>query len=171
MSAAIAPLRVPELLDETHELDTFDCGAPSLDQWLKRRARGNQASGASRVYVVCRSNTVVGYYALAAGAVERDEAPSKVRRNMPSPVPVIILGRLAVDKREQGNRIGGALLRDALLRVLNASQEIGAAAVLVHALNDRAKAFYLEHGFVESPIEPLVLMLRIKDIAAALGEG
>ena len=89
---------------------------------------------------------------------------------MPSPVPVIILGRLAVDNREQGNGIGAALLRDALLRVLNASQEIGAAAVLVHALNDRAKAFYQDHGFVESPVEPLVLMLRVKDIAAALGE-
>lgn len=171
MSAPAAPLQAPELLADSHELEPFDCGAPSLDHWLKRRARGNQASGASRVYVVCRGDIVVGYYALAAGAVERDEAPSNLRRNMPSPIPVIILGRLAVDNREQGNGVGAALLKDALLRALNASQEIGAAAVLVHALNDRAKAFYLEHGFIESPIEPLVLMLRIKDIAAALGEG
>jgi len=163
-------LRAPELLAGNHELEPFDCGAPSLDHWLKRRARGNQASGASRVYVVCRGDTVVGFYALAAGAVERDEAPSKVRRNMPSPVPVIVLGRLAVDRQEQGNRIGVALLRDALLRALNASREIGAAAVLVHALNDRAKEFYLDHGFVESPIEPLVLMLRIKEIATVLGD-
>jgi len=171
MSAPKAPLRAPELLADMHELDAFDCGAPSLDHWLKRRARGNLASGASRVYVVCRNDTVVGYYALAAGAVERDKAPNKVRRNMPSPVPVIILGRLAVDRREQGGGIGAALLRDALLRALNASHEIGAAAVLVHALNDQAKAFYLEHGFIESPIEALVLMLRIKDIAASLGDG
>jgi GNAT superfamily N-acetyltransferase len=171
MSVPASPLRAPELLADSHELEPFDCGAPSLDHWLKHRARGNQASGASRVYVVCRGDIVVGYYALAAGAIERDEAPSKVRRNMPSPVPVIVLGRLAVDNREQGNGIGAALLRDALLRALSASREIGAAAVLVHALNDRAKAFYLEHGFVESPIEPLVLMLRIKDIAAALGEA
>jgi len=170
MSSPIEPLRAPEPLGNSHELEPFECGAASLDHWLKRRARGNQASGASRVYVVCRGDVVVGYYALAAGAVERDEAPSKVRRNMPTPVPVIVLGRLAVDHREQGNGIGAALLRDALLRVLNASKEIGAAAVLVHALNDRAKAFYLDHGFIESPIEPLVLMLRIKDIAAALGE-
>jgi GNAT superfamily N-acetyltransferase len=171
MSSPKAPLRAPELLDEIHELDAFGCGMPSLDQWLKRRARGNQASGASRVYVACRNDTVVGYYALAAGAIERDEAPSKVRRNMPSSVPVIILGRLAVDRHEQGNGIGAALLRDALLRALNASHEIGAAAVLVHALNDRAKAFYLAHGFIVSPLEPLVLMLRVKDIAASLGDG
>jgi len=171
MSLPAAPLRAPQLLGETHELDAFDCGAPSLDQWLKRRARGNQATGASRVYVVCRGDCVVGYYALAAGAVERDEAPRTVRRNMPSPIPVIILGRLAVDAQEQGNGVGAALLRDALLRVLNAAREIGAAAILVHALNDRAKAFYLEHGFVESPVEPLVLMLPVKDIAAALREG
>jgi len=170
MSSPIVPLKAPELLSDHHELEAFDCGAPSLDHWLKRRARGNQASGASRVYVVCRGDIVVGYYALAAGAIERDEAPSKVRRNMPSPVPVIVLGRLAVDQGEQGNGIGAALLKDALLRALNASQEIGAAAVLVHALNDRAKVFYLDHGFVESPVEPLVLMLRIKDIAAAFGE-
>jgi GNAT superfamily N-acetyltransferase len=170
MSSPREPLRAPKLLDDSHELEPFDCGAPSLDHWLKRRARGNQASGASRIYVVCRGDVVVGYYALAAGAVERDEAPSKVRRNMPTPVPVIVLGRLAVTRGEQGNGIGAALLRDALLRVLNASKEIGAAAVLVHALNDRAKTFYLDHGFIESPIEPLVLMLRIKDIAAALDE-
>lgn len=170
MSSSKAPLRAPELLADHHELDLFDCGAPSLDHWLKRRARGNQASGASRVYVACRGDVVAGYYALAAGAVERDEAPSKVRRNMPAPVPVIVLGRLAVNRQEQGNGIGASLLRDALLRALNASKEIGAAAVLVHALDDKAKAFYLEHGFAESPIEPLVLMLRIKDIVAALGE-
>jgi ribosomal protein S18 acetylase RimI-like enzyme len=170
MNSPIAPLQAPELLSDGHELEAFNSGATSLDHWLKRRARGNQASGASRVYVVCRNNTVVGYYALAAGAVERDEAPSKVKRNMPSPVPAIVLGRLAVDRREQGNKIGAALLRDALSRAMNASHEIGAVAVLVHALNDRAKAFYLGHGFVVSPVEPLVLMLRIKDIAAALGE-
>lgn len=171
VSSPAAPIRAPKLLADSHELEAFDCGASSLDHWLKRRARGNQASGSSRVYVACRGDIVVGYYALAAGAVERDEAPSKIRRNMPSPIPVIILGRLAVDKREQGGGIGAALLRDALLRAMNASEEIGAAAVLVHALDDRAKAFYLDHGFVESPVEPLVLMLRIKDIAAALGDA
>ena len=168
MSASDAPVRAPEPLADEHELEPFSCGEPGLDQWLKRRARVNQASGASRVYVVCRGKAVVGYYALAAGAVERDDAPGKVRRNMPAPIPVIILGRLAVDLREQGSGLGAALLRDALLRALSASGEIGASAVLVHALNEGARAFYLRHGFVESPTDPLVLMIRMKDIAAAL---
>jgi Acetyltransferases len=168
MSASDAPLRAPELLAGEHELEPFSCGEPGLDQWLKRRARANHASGASRVYVTCRGNVVVGYYALAAGAVERDDAPGKVRRNMPAPIPVIILGRLAVDRRAQGSGLGAALLRDALLRALNASGEIGAAAVLVHALNESARTFYLRHGFAESPADPLVLTIRMKDIAAAL---
>ena len=163
-------LRAPEPLGPDHEVEEFDSGASGLDTWLKRRARGNQVSGASRTYVLCRDRRVVGFYALAAGSVTHDHLEGRSRRNMPDPVPVIILGRLAVDHREQGQGLGRALLRDALLRVHAAAREIGVAAVLVHALDDRARAFYLSNGFSPSGIEPLTLMMRLVDIAAAVRE-
>lgn len=164
-------LRRPEPLNQTHQLGAFRSGIDSLDVWLKRRARANQASGASRTFVVCRGQSVVGYYALAAGSVDHDQAPGRIRRNMPEPIPVIVLGRLAVQASEQASGLGRALIRDALVRVQAAAKEIGAAAVLAHAINERAKEFYLSCGFVESPLDPLTVMARIKDIKAALGAG
>jgi GNAT superfamily N-acetyltransferase len=164
-------LRAPEPLTDDHLTDAFSSGAPTLDAWLKRKARANQASGASRSYVLCRDERVVGFYALAAGSVRHDLAPRKLRQNMPDPVPVIVLGRLAIDASEQGNGLGRALLRDAVLRITAAAHEVGIAAILVHALNDRAKAFYLEAGFAETAVEPMTLFLRIKDAKALLGEG
>ena len=166
-----APLRAPELLSEAHLIEDFSSGAPTLDSWLKRKARANQASGASRSYVLCRGQRVVGFYALAAGSVSHDLAPRKLRQNMPDPVPVIVLGRLAIDASEQGNGLGRALLRDAVLRITAAAQEVGIAAILVHALNDPAKAFYLEAGFSETAVEPMTLFLRIKDVQQLLDEG
>ena len=166
-----APLRAPEPLAYDHLTDDFVSGAPTLDAWLKRKARANQASGASRTYVLCRGQRVVGFYALAAGSVSHDLAPRKLKQNMPDPVPVIVLGRLAIDAAEQGNGLGRALLRDAVLRITAAAQEVGIAAILVHALNDRAKAFYLEAGFTQIVAEPMTLYVRTKDIKALLGEA
>ncbi|PIV73297.1 MAG: GNAT family N-acetyltransferase [Rhodobacteraceae bacterium CG17_big_fil_post_rev_8_21_14_2_50_65_11] len=165
------PLRAPEPLTGDHQLDDFTSGAPTLDAWLKRKARANQASGASRTYVLCRGQRVVGYYALAAGSVSHDLAPCKLRQNMPDPIPVIVLGRLAIDASEQGNGLGRALLRDAVLRITAAAHEVGIAAILVHALNDRAKAFYLSCGFAETAVEPMTLFARINDVKATMGEA
>ena len=171
MTPGEEPLRAPEPLGDDHLIEGFTSGAPTLDTWLQRKAHANQASGASRSYVLCRGQRVVGFYALAAGSVSHDLAPRKLRQNMPDPIPVIVLGRLAVDASEQGNGLGRALLRDAVLRVTAAADEVGIAAILVHALSDRAKAFYLEAGFAETVVEPMTLFLRIRDARALLGEG
>lgn len=163
-------LQAPVPLADHHDVEAFASGAPTLDAWIRRKARANQASGASRTYALCRGDRVVGFYALAAGSVSHDLSPRKLRQNMPDPVPVIVLGRLAVDVSEQGHGLGRALLRDAVLRVAAAAREVGVAAMLVHALNDRAKAFYVAAGFEPSPVDPMVLILRIKDINALIGD-
>lgn len=164
------PLQAPVPLADHHDVEAFASGAPTLDAWIRRKARANQASGASRTYVLCRGDRVVGFYALAVGSVSHDHSPRKLRQNMPDPAPVIVLGRLAVDASEHGNGLGRALLRDAVLRVAAAAREVGVAAMLVHALNDRAKAFYVAAGFEPSPVDPMVLILRIKDINALIGD-
>lgn len=134
-----------------------------LDEWLKRRARVNQVSGASRTFVVAdRDRRVYGYYAMAAGAVSHQLATGDVRRNMPDPVPVMVLARLAVDTQAQGFKLGGSLLQDAVNRAVNVAQNTGVRALLVHALHERAKRFYEHYGFQSSPADPLVLMLRVR---------
>ena len=161
-------LEAPQPLGASHLLDEFDCGEASLDEWLKRRALANQLSGASRTFVVNdRNNRVYGYYALAAGAVAHQAATSSVRRNMPDPVPVMVLGRLAVDRRAQGVKLGASLLQDAVNRAIAVSHNAGVRALLVHALNDRAKQFYRHYGFQESPQHPMTLMLRLDPTARA----
>jgi len=138
----------PQLLIDNHILSDFDCGEPQLNDWLKRRALANQASGASRTFaVVDNRRRVVGYYALSAGAVAHRVSTGAVRRNMPDPIPVIVLARLAVDRNAQGKQIGGALLRDAVSRAISVSENAGIRALLVHALNERAIAFYRHYGF------------------------
>jgi GNAT superfamily N-acetyltransferase len=160
-------LCAPQPLVTTHLLNDFECGEPALDEWLKRRALNNQATGASRTFVVVDGkNQVRGFYALAAGAVAHQEATSAVRRNMPDPVPVLVLGRLAVDRRAQGIQLGGAMLQDAVNRAVAVSQNTGVRALLVHALHERAKRFYLHYGFQESPQHPLTLMLRLSGVKA-----
>lgn len=156
-------LSAPAPLTAAHRLDAFDCGERSLDEWLKRRALANQASGASRTFVVAAEpgGQVMGYYALAAGGVSHELATSSVRRNMPDPVPVLVLGRLAVDRRTQGLHLGAALLQDAVKRAAAVAEDAGVRALLVHALHERAKAFYEHYGFQASPIHPMVLMLRL----------
>ena len=156
-------LSAPSPLGDQHRLDDFQCTAPELTRWLLERARPNQASGASRCFVVCDGQQdVVGYYALEAGAVSHAHAPGRIRRNMPEPIPVIVLGRLAVHVDRVGQGIGQGLLKDAVRRTLQASEQVGARALLCHATDDVAKAFYLKHGFIESPIHGMTVMLPLR---------
>lgn len=161
-------VKAPVLLNDNHQLDAFDCGVPPLDEWLRRRARSNAASGASHTYVACDEVNVVGYYALAAGAVELSATPGRFRRNMPDPIPIVVLGRLAVDRSQQGTGIGRALFRDAGLRVLQAASVIGVRGLLVEAISESAKAFYGALGMSVSPIDPMTLMVTLDDLRASL---
>ena len=156
-------LHAPQPLTADHQLNTFNCGETSLDEWLKRRALLNQTNGASRTFVVVdESQLVMVYYALAAGAVHHQDATRSIRQNMPDPIPVMVLARLAVDIRTQGMQLGAGLLRDAVDRSLAVAKNTGVRALLVHALHERAKQFYLYFGFQASPVHPLTLMLRLK---------
>jgi len=160
-------LRAPEPLAAAHLVAEFECGESSLDEWLKRRALANQQSGASRTFVVAdQDGRVHGYYAMAAGAVSHQQATSGVRRNMPDPVPVMVLARLAVDQRAHGIKLGAALLRDAVNRAVTVSHNAGVRALLVHALDERAKQFYEHYGFQQSPQHPMTLMLRLSTMKA-----
>jgi GNAT superfamily N-acetyltransferase len=155
-------LTAPQPLTAAHHFDDFSCGEPILEEWFKRRAMANQVSGASRTFVVAdQDGRVYGYYAMAAGAVSHHMATGGVRQNMPDPIPVMVLARLAVDRRAQGIILGGALLRDAVNRAVNVSQNTGVRALLVHALHERAKSFYEHYGFQASPFDPMALMLRL----------
>ena len=170
MSGGLTAIRPPEKLSATHDLSDFDSGEPILDEWLRLHALHNEASGCSRTYVVCVDKNVVGYYTLAVGAVVRAVAPGRVRRNMPDPLPVMVLGRLAVDKGFQRRGIGRGLLRDAVLRTVQAAEIAGIRAILVHAISAAAKRFYEGCGFIASPIDPLTVMITVAEGAKMLGE-
>jgi GNAT superfamily N-acetyltransferase len=170
MSGATDRITPPEKLTSEHDLSQFRCGEPTLDDWLTKRALQNEHSGASRTYVVCVGKRVVGYYALAVGAVAHTDAPGRIKRNMPDPVPVMVIGRLAIDRSVQGRGIGQALLRDAVLRTLQASDIAGIRAVLIHAISDAAKSFYEKYGFVASPLDPMTLMITVGEAQRALLE-
>jgi GNAT superfamily N-acetyltransferase len=137
-----------------------------LDYWLKRRALKNQASGASRTFVVCEGIQVKAYYALASGAVVASHTSGRFKRNMPDPIPVVVLGRLAIDRSYQGAGLGRALVRDAGLRVIQAADSIGIRGMVVHALSDSAKEFYQRLGFNPSPLDPMILMVTLSDLRA-----
>jgi len=158
----------PVPISEAHLIESFSCGIPVLDEGLKRRALKNEVSGASRTFVICQDKQVVGYYTLATGSVEHHNAPGKRRRNMPNPVPVMVLGRLAVDQQWQQAGLGRGLLKDALLRSLSVSKQAGIRALLVHTLSEDAKRFYTRNGFHESPIDPMILMIALQDAAHCL---
>jgi GNAT superfamily N-acetyltransferase len=159
-------------LEAHHDVSAFDCGAPALNEFLKKYALTNQQNQSARTYVTRRSNTVVGYYTLAAGSVSREETPTRVAKGLPRhPVPIILLARLAVDRSEQGRGVGAGLLKDALLRVAQAADLIGCRALLVHAKDPAARAFYPRFGFEPSPVDELHLYLLMKDLKASLGSA
>ena len=163
-------LSAPTPITTEHDIKSFNSGEVSLNNWLQKRALKNQATGASRCFVTCNDNTVVGYYCLSAGAISHEASPKSMRRNMPDPLPVILLGRLSVDQRYSNQGIGQALLRDAMLRAVNVSKDTGVFAILVHALSEPAKQFYLSRGFIESPLQPMTLMMTLETIRSILAE-
>ena len=165
-----AELRPPERLTDAHDLSAFTSAEPALDEWLKRRALAAEGRTA-RTYVVCVGQRVVGYYVLANGAVQRNVAISKLRRNAPDPVPVMVLGRLATDAAWEGKGIGSGMLRDAILRTLAAAEIAGVGAILVHAISEQAKAFYLRFGFRPSDLEPMTLMITLAEAEAELAQS
>lgn len=155
-------LRAPALLTDEHILDDFQSGVASLDDWLRRRALANQVSGASRTYVVATEDRrVAGYCALASGGLALAEAPGGLRRNMPDPIPMAVLGRLAVHRGQQRKGLGVAMLQDAVLRVCQAAAILGIRGILVHAISEEARAFYLHHGFAAGVDEPMTLVLGL----------
>ncbi|WP_409161532.1 GNAT family N-acetyltransferase [Pectobacterium sp. B2J-2] len=156
-------ITAPELLLPQHAVVDFRSSEPSLDDWLKRKALKNQTIGASRTFIVCESgaNQVIGFYALATGSVQRQSVSGALRRNMPDPLPVLVLGRLAVDERYQRRGIGAGLLKDAVLRSRQVTEQVGTKALLVHALSEEAKDFYLHWGFTSSEIQSSTLLLPL----------
>jgi GNAT superfamily N-acetyltransferase len=151
-----------------HDLSQFDCGEPALNDWLRQWALKNE-SRFSRTYVVCSGDRVVAYYCISAGSVARAAAPGKLRRNAPEPIPVSLMGRLAVDRHFAGKGLGADLLSDALRRIAVASQSIGIGAVLIHAKNEAAKRFYLRQvEFIEFPADSRTLFLPIETLVAAI---
>jgi GNAT superfamily N-acetyltransferase len=156
--------QAPAPLTAEHRLDGFDSGESSLDQWLKQRALRNEARGASRTYVVCAEGQVVGYCCLATASIAAELAPGALRRNMPDPIPAMVLGRLAVDVAWQGRGVGKALLRDAILRTVQVSELVGVKALLVQALSDAAVRFYEKYGFRPFPANPRTLFLLLSEV-------
>lgn len=152
----------------SHVVDDFSCGEPTLDGWLQQQAHKNEDRGASRTYVVSDGMTVVSYYCLSAGGIARNHAPKRLQRNMPDPIPVMVLGRLVTDQRYQGRGIGKAMLLDAILRVLQAADIVGVRAMLVNAISSSVEQFYLRNGFLASPVDPLMLCLPLETARQAV---
>ncbi|HUK10865.1 MAG TPA: GNAT family N-acetyltransferase [Stellaceae bacterium] len=161
-------LTAPEPLSDRHRLEGFVSGVAALDDWFKRRARANQLNNASRTFVAAEGERVVGYHAIASGALQVESAVGRFRRNMPSPIPVAILGRLAVDRDWQGRGLGRALFRDCAERVVHAASTLGIRGIVVHAISHDAKAFYEALGFEASPLDPMTLMVTLNDLRSCL---
>lgn len=172
MTAGNQSFSAVQKLDASHEVDAFDCGKEPLDRFLQRHALVNQKAGSAQTYVVCRGEQrVAGYYSLAVGAVEHADAPGRVGKGLARhPIPVMLLARLAIDRAEQGKELGKALLKDALLRTAQAAEIAGIRALLVHAKDDEARAWYEQFDFEPSPTDPYHLFLLMKDLRALLGE-
>ena len=162
----------PVPLTVEHRIERFDCGKSKLTDWLKAHALDNEGRS-SRTYVVVantgpQAGDVVGYYTLATGGVTRSEMPRRIRHNLPNPVPVMMLGRLAVDGRHQRKGIGPAMLREAIQRTLEISRSAGVRALMVHAIDDEAVTFYLKYGFVLFPADSRTMFLPTETFAATL---
>ena len=154
----------PEVLHDKHLLEQFDCGNPSLNEWLLRHARQAQSSGSAKTFVVSDDNIVIGYFSLTVGQVETYETPERIRRGMGQyPIPVVILARLAVSINHQGLGIGVGMLQDAIRRTLMISEQVGIRALLTHPIDDRASNFYERFGFISSPVREKQLVLLLKD--------
>ncbi|BAU63312.1 hypothetical protein STA3757_06750 [Stanieria sp. NIES-3757] len=158
----------PQRISSEHIITDFDCGEESLNEWLKKRALKNDVADASRTYVVCCDNVVVAYYSLHLGCVQHSEAVGKIKRNMPDPIPAIVLGRLAVDVNHQGQGLAHDLMKDMFLRAIAVSDLAGTKAVLVKALNDKVSTFYQSFGFIQSKTDPLLLMKAVAEVKASL---
>jgi ribosomal protein S18 acetylase RimI-like enzyme len=158
-----------KFLSEDDDPSCFSCGKKSLDDWIKKHAYKSQKSGSARVYVICDDDRVVAYYAVCASSVVRDSATSKVARNSPDPIPVFLLGRLAVDSGYERKGLGKKLLKHALRGMAGAAEVIGAKAILVHALDDEAAGFYRKYDFEPSAIDELILFISMNDLRQALG--
>jgi GNAT superfamily N-acetyltransferase len=154
----------PAPLTAAHYIADFECGEPALDYWLKHRALRNEKQRASRTYVVCVEDQVIAYYCLATASIESRLASPRLRRNMPDPIPMMVLGRLAVDLAWQRHGLGKLLLRDAILRTVQVSEVAGVKGLLVHALSDAAVRFYESHGFHSSPTEERTLFLSLSEV-------
>ena len=157
-------LRAPEALNRGHFLESFDCGKPVMNEWLRRHALQAQNSGSARTFVATEDDRVLGYYSLTVGQVDTLQAPERIRKGMGQyPIPVAILARLAVSIRHQGRGIGRGLLQDAVRRTLLISDQAGIRALLAHPLDDNASRFYLRFGFAASPLREKQLLLLLKD--------
>jgi predicted N-acetyltransferase YhbS len=167
----VAELSPVEILTRQHDLSQFDCGShESLNLWLKKYALQNQANESARTYVVHRASSVVGYYSISAGSVAKDSATLRAKQGLANhPVPIALLGRLAVHKSDQGIGLCSALLKDALIRIERAADILGIRAVLVHAIDQHARAFYERFDFEACPDDDLHLMLLMKDLRKQLG--
>lgn len=156
---------LPEHIQPTHDLTEFDCGKPVLNNWLKKQALKNEKQRVSRTYVVCCEGKVVAYYSIASGSVIHSQVPNKIKRNTPDPIPVMILGKLAVDVNHAGKGLGKSLVKDAAQRILQVSEIVGIRAILIHALDEDAQNFYVEKcGFTPSPVDPLLLLITLKEV-------
>jgi GNAT superfamily N-acetyltransferase len=156
----------PELLAGEHLLSGFDCGSGALNDWLVRKALRNQSSGTSRTWVVVEVETgqVVAFYASSTASILRSAAPKKIGRNQPEEMPAVLLVRMGVDSRYQGRGLGAALLKHFMLKAIEVAQSVGVRVLLNHAKDENAKNFYEHHGFVESPLDPFVMMMLLADL-------
>lgn len=164
-------LSSPQPLTTEHAIEAFDSGQTVLDNWLRRRALANQSSGASRTYVVCEDKRVAAFYAIASGAIAQADVSGKFQRNMPEPIPVVVLARLAVDRAYQGRGLGRGMFRDAARRVVHAADSIGIRGIIVHAISEEARRFYITLGFDPSPVDAMTLMVTLRDLSRALDDG
>jgi GNAT superfamily N-acetyltransferase len=169
MTSQARPEFVIDKLNREHDVVAFDCANATLNGWLQKFALTNQQADSARTYVALDGKSAAGYHALSTGSVHKHESPQRIAKGLANhPIGIVLLARLAVDQTQQGKGLGKALLFDALSRIAEAADIVGVRAVLVHAIDDAARRFYLHFGFEESPVDPYHLLLLLKDLRKAL---